>query len=329
MSMNKRTLGKNGPLVGAVGLGCMSFAGFYGATDEAESHRTLARAAELGVTHLDTSNVYGAGLSESVIGSFLKSHPHRFSIATKTGIVAGPPRSFNNSKDHMRNTLEESLRRLGVDHIDLFYVHRRDQTIPIEDVTGFLADFVAEGKIGGIGFSEIAPSSLRRAAQIHPVLAVQSEYSLWTRIPELGLIQACEELGAAFVAFSPLARGMFADETPDPAAFTERDFRRENPRFIEPNFSYNCKAVQTFIEYAKDQGAHPASMALEWVLRQGDHIIAIPGTRTASHLEQNAIAGELKLTDEQLLAIEKLLPAGFAHGFRYTEKQLIGIEQYC
>lgn len=327
--MKNRTLGKDGPPVGAVGLGCMSFAGFYGSTDEAESHRTLARAADLGVTHLDTSNVYGAGLSENVIGSFLRKNPHRFSIATKTGIVAGPPRSFNNSKEYMRNSLEESLRRLGVEHVDLFYVHRRDQDIPIEDVTGFMADFVAEGKIGGIGFSEIAPSSLRRAAKIHSVRAVQNEYSLWTRIPELGLIQTCAELGVAFVAFSPLARGMFSDEVPDPAAFSDNDFRRNNPRFNEPNFSYNRDAVQKFIDYCQSQGFHPASVALAWVLQQGDHIIAIPGTRTAKHLEQNALAGDLKLTSEQLDVIEKLLPAGFAHGFRYADKQLSGIEQYC
>ena len=327
--MKLRTLGKDGPPVGAVGLGCMSFAGFYGSTDEAESHRTLARAAELGVTHLDTSNVYGAGLSENIIGSFLKKYPQRFSIATKTGIVTGPPRSFNNSKEYMRNSLEESLRRLGVEHVDLFYVHRRDQDIPIEDVTGFMADFVAEGKIGGIGFSEIAPSSLRRAAKIHPVRAVQNEYSLWTRIPELGLIQTCAELGVAFVAFSPLARGMFSDKVPDPAAFSDNDFRRNNPRFNEPNFSYNRDAVQKFIDYCQSQGFHPASVALAWVLQQGDHIIAIPGTRTAKHLEQNALAGDLKLTSEQLNVIEKLLPAGFAHGFRYADKQLFGIEQYC
>ncbi len=327
--MKNRTLGKDGPAVGAVGLGCMSFAGFYGSTDEAESHRTLARAADLGVTHLDTSNVYGAGLSENVIGSFLRKNPHRFSIATKTGIVAGPPRSFNNSKEYMRNSLEESLRRLGVEHVDLFYVHRRDQDIPIEDVTGFMADFVAEGKIGGIGFSEIAPSSLRRAAKIHSVRAVQNEYSLWTRIPELGLIQTCAELGVTFVAFSPLARGMFSDEIPEPAAFTDNDFRRNNPRFNEPNFSYNRDAVQKFIDYSQSQGFHPASVALAWVLQQGDHIIAIPGTRTAKHLEQNALAGDLILTSEQLDVIEKILPAGFAHGFRYADKQLFGIEQYC
>jgi aryl-alcohol dehydrogenase-like predicted oxidoreductase len=307
----------------------MSFAGFYGATTEEQSHAALQRALELGVTHLDTANVYGGGVSETVIGSFIKDHPGRFSIATKGGIVAKPVRRFDNTKDHLRSELEASLKRLGVDRVDLYYVHRRDAELPIEDVTETLGEFVTEGLIGGIGFSEIAPSSLRRAAAVHPVMAVQSEYSLWTRAPELGLLQTCKELGTTFVAFSPVARGMFADRIPTREEFSDEGFRAANPRFAEPNFSYNCAIIQRFNDYAKSQGVHPATMALAWVLRQGDHIIAIPGTRKPEHVEQNAAAGSLKLSEEQLSEIARLLPLGFAHGDRYSYKQHFGIERYC
>jgi aryl-alcohol dehydrogenase-like predicted oxidoreductase len=327
--MEQRTLGQDGPKVGAVGFGCMSFAGFYGATTEEQSHTALQRALDLGVTHLDTANAYGGGLSETIIGNFIKDHPGQFSIATKGGIVAKPVRRFDNSKDHLRSELEKSLKRLGVDRVDLYYVHRREAERPIEEVTETLAAFVEEGLIGGIGFSEIAPSSLRRAAAVHPVTAVQSEYSLWTRAPELGLLQTCKELGTAFVAFSPVARGMFADRIPTREDFSEEGFRAANPRFEEPNFSYNREIIQRFNDYAKSQGMHPATMAIAWVLRQGPHIIAIPGTRSPEHLEQNAAAGSQVLSEEHIAEIDRLLPLGFAHGDRYSYKQHFGIERYC
>ncbi|MEM8541696.1 MAG: aldo/keto reductase [Pseudomonadota bacterium] len=327
--MQQRELGKGGPKVGAIGLGCMSFAGFYGPTDEAEAHRTLSKALDLGVTHLDTARIYGMGLSETIIGSFLQQNKHHFTIATKGGIVTKPKRRFDNSPEHLRESLEGSLQRLGVDFVDLFYVHRREQDRPIEEVTETLAQFVKEGKIGGIGYSEISPASLRRAAAIHPVRAVQSEFSLWTRMPELGLIRACEEVGAAFVAFSPVARGMFADQAPDPATFGDGDIRKGNPRFVEPNFSANVEAIAAFRDYAESQSMRAATMALAWVIAQGDHIIPIPGTRTAAHLIQDAAAGSVQLTDAQLAEIDGLLPPGFAHGDRYTDKQMVGVERYC
>jgi len=327
--MQQRELGRGGPKVGAIGLGCMSFAGFYGPTDEAEAHRTLAKALDLGVTHLDTARIYGMGVSESIVGSFLKQNKHHFSIATKGGIIPRPERKFDNSPEHLRESLEGSLQRLGVDHVDLFYVHRREQERPIEDVTETLAQFVKEGKIGGFGFSEISPASLRRAAAVHPVRAVQSEYSLWTRMPELGLIRACKEVGAAFVAFSPVARGMFADHTPDPATFGDRDIRKGNPRFVAPNFAANVAAINEFRTYAESQSMCAASMALAWVIAQGDHIIPIPGTRTPEHLMQDAAAGSIQLTSEQLVEIDKILPVGFAHGDRYTDSQMVGVERYC
>jgi aryl-alcohol dehydrogenase-like predicted oxidoreductase len=327
--MQERQLGQNGPMVGAVGLGCMSFAGFYGPTDVAESHRTLARAQDLGVTHLDTAELYGRGLSEQVIGDFIKDHPNRFSIATKGGIIVEPKRHFDNSEGQLRQSLEGSLKRLGVDHIDLYYVHRREPVRPIEEVAETLATFVTEGKIGGFGFSEIAPSSLRRASAVHPVRAVQSEYSLWSRMPEMGMIQACRELGTAFVAFSPLARGMFSEVLPAPDNFGPQDFRANNPRFETPNFEMNCAAVERFNDYAICEGTTPAAMALAWVLNQGPHVVAIPGTRSPDHLSQNAEGGSLVLNDLQLAEIDRLLPRGFAHGDRYSDRQLIGVERYC
>lgn len=327
--MQQRRLGKNGPMVGSVALGCMSFAGFYGATTETEAHETLAAALDLGVTHLDTARIYGDGLSEEIIGSFLRNNPARFSIATKGGIRTQPTRGFDNSPEFLRECLEGSLKRLGVDHVDLFYIHRRDQTIPIEDVMETLVRFKEEGKIGGIGFSEIAPSSLERAAAVHPVMAVQSEYSLWTRQPELGMIQACKRVGAAFVPFSPLARGMFGEKTPDPAAFAGRDIRIGNPRFVEPNFSANVAAIDRFKQFARERGWQPAALALRWVLDQGDHLIPIPGTRTRAHLAIDASADAIRLSEEDHAEIERLLPAGFAHGSRYSDTQAIGVEVYC
>ncbi|MBO6717214.1 MAG: aldo/keto reductase [Rhizobiaceae bacterium] len=327
--MQQRKLGKNGKSVGAVGLGCMSFAGVYGPTDMAESHATLARALELGVTHLDTALIYGVGHSEEVIGAFIKDHPGRFSIATKGGIRTGPNREFDNSEAYLRECLEGSLKRLGVDHVDLYYIHRRDQRIPIEDVAGTLSRFVEEGKIGGIGFSEIAPSSLERAASVHPVMAVQSEYSLWTRLPELGMLQACERLGTAFVAFSPVARGMFSRELPRLEVTSKEAFRASNPRFLEPNFSANAAYFERFNEYAKGKGVAPATLAIAWVLHQGDHVIPIPGTRSSAHLEEDAAAADYKLTAQDIAEIEAILPVGFAHGARYSDSQSVGPEDYC
>ncbi len=300
-------------------------------TDRAESHRTLARAVELGVTHFDTSNVYGAGESEEVIGAFLKDHPvrDRLHIATKGGIKRGPPRSFDNSPEHLRECLEGSLRRLGTDHVDLYYIHRREQVRPIEDVVGTLVRFKEEGKILGIGFSEIAPYSLRRASAVHPIMAVQSEYSLWTRLPDLGMIETCRELGTTFVAFSPVGRGIFSDPLPDPAKFGEGDFRLNNPRFLEPNFAHNAEAVARFNAYARERGHAPASLAIAWTLHRGDNIVPIPGTRSPAHLEENVKAASITLSEADMAEIEKILPTGFAWGDRYSDAQTIGPERYC
>jgi len=327
--MKQRRLGADGPMVGAVALGCMSFGGAYGATDMAESHRTLARALDLGVTHLDTARIYGNGVSEEVIGAFIRDHPGRFTIATKGGIVTTPKRGFDNSPAYLRECVETSLKRLGVEHVELYYVHRRDQTIPIEDVMETLLRFREEGKIGGIGFSEIAPASIERAAAVGPVMAVQSEYSLWTRLPELGAIDACKRVGAAFVPFSPVGRGVFGDTPVDISTFGERDFRIGNPRFTEPNFSRNMERIAAIRAFAAERGWKLASLAIAWTLHRGDHLIPIPGTRSPGHLEELAAGAEITLAAEDMAAIERILPAGFAHGPRYGEAQRIGPEDYC
>lgn len=328
--MEQRQLGKDGPKVSAMGLGCWSFAGSYGPTDVAESHAALARALDLGIDFLDTANVYGNGVSEQVIGAFIKDHPGRFTIATKGGIWRDENnvRGFNNSPEHLRAALETSLRDLGVDHVALYYIHRREPARPIEDVMETLVRFKEEGKIGGIGFSEIAPYTLRRAHAVHPVMAVQSEYSLWTRLPDLGMVQACKALGVAFVPFSPLGRGIFAENPADRQAFAKVGFRANTPRFQEPNFSANLKALEPFREFAAGKGATAAQVALAWVLHQGDHLIPIPGTRSVAHLEDDAKAMALTLTPEDLAEIDRILPPGFAYGDRYSVEQWKGAEGY-
>ena len=335
--MQQRRLGHTGPMVGAIGLGCWSFAGSYGPTDETQSHRTLAAARELGIDFLDTSNVYGAGVSETVIGNFIKQDRSGepaagFKIATKVGIRRDPEtgnREFCNTPEHIRAELEDSLQRLQIDQVDLYYIHRRQADIPIEDVAGTLLELQNEGKIAGFGFSEIAPSSLRRAHEIAPVMAVQNEYSLWTRTPELGLIQATQELGTSFVPFSPLARGMLAANLPDPTQFPKSDFRYQSPRFVAPNFAVNCAYFAKFQEYAQELGTTSIVLGLAWILAKGEHVIPIPGTRTTEHLRECAKAADFGMTDEIMAKIEKILPAGFAHGERYRAVQWPGIEQYC
>ncbi len=330
--MHNRRLGKGGPEIGAVGLGCMSFAGAYGSTDMATAHRTLAKCLELGVTHLDTALIYGNGRSEEMIGAFLKDNPaarNRFVIATKGGIRVTPQRGIDNSAAFLRECLESSLRRLGVEHVALYYIHRRDPSVPIEDVMETLVRFKKEGKIGGIGFSEIAPSSLERAAAVHPVMAVQSEYSLMTRQPELGMIQACARHGAAFVAFSPLGRGIIGRDRFDAETLPDDDFRKPLPRLSKENFPRNDAYLARLRAYAANKGVSPATLAIAWTLAPGDHVISIPGTRFAENLVEDAASADTILTQADMDEIEAILPAGFAHGARYPDAMTNSVENYC
>jgi aryl-alcohol dehydrogenase-like predicted oxidoreductase len=333
--MKQRKFGRNGPLVGAAGFGAMSFGGFYGATTEAESHATLDACLAHGVTHWDTANVYGPETSETVIGRYFKTNPAargQVHLATKGSIRRDPQtnvRGFDNSREHLTAALDASLKRLGVDHVDLYYIHRREQTRPIEDVMETLLGFKKAGKIGGIGFSELAPSSLRRAAAVGQVDAVQSEYSLWTRLPELGLIQTCRDIGAAFVAFSPLGRAIFTGALKPETTFSAADFRHANPRFVAPNYAANLRAIEPLMAFAATRRVTPGQIALAWTLAQGDHIIPIPGTRSPKNLIENARAASVALSPVDLEELARALPVGFAHGDRYSDAQSIGPERYC
>ena len=332
--MKLRHIGHDGPQVSPMGIGAMSFAEFYGPTTDAASHAILDAAIELGVTHIDTSNVYGMGRSETAIGDYLKTNPSArdgFHIATKAGISRTPDgnRTFNNSFEHLEAELDKSLGRMGIDYVDLFYVHRRDALVPIEEVTENLARLVKSGKTRAIGFSEIAPSSLRRAASVHHIAAVQSEYSLATRAPELGLVQACAELGTALVVFSPVGRSFLTDNPLAPAALSKLPFLSGNARFQEPNLSANMRITDAFRKLAADMGTPTAGLAIAWLLHQGDHIIPIPGTRSVTHFRELVAGMHLSLSSDDLAAIDNVLPVGWAHGDRYTTDQWIGPERFC
>ncbi len=336
MSVAARQLGAGGPIVGPVGIGAMSFAGFYGPTTEADSYAVLDAALDAGMVHVDTANVYGMGRSEEVIGAFLKARGadarDRLVIATKAGISSDPDtgaRCYDNSAAHLEAELDKSLARLGVEAVDLFYVHRRDAERPIEEVTEVLAGLVRKGKTRGFGFSEIAPTSLRRAAAVHPVAAVQSEYSLSTRFPDLGLVQTCAELGTALVAFSPVGRSLLTDRPMSRDEAAASGFLKYNPRFLEPNLGRNVAATAGFRALATARGEAAAALAIAWVLSRGEHVIAIPGTRTAAHAAELFRGAELAGDAGLIAEIEAALPVGWAHGDRYSEDQWIGPERYC
>ncbi|MBA84593.1 MAG: aldo/keto reductase [Rhodobacteraceae bacterium] len=332
--MKLRKLGKNGPEISALGIGAMSFSDFYGATTEENSFAILDAARAAGVTHIDTSNVYGMGRSETAIGAYLKANPgarDQFHIATKAGISSDAEgrRVFKNTLDHLESELDGSLKRLGLDCVDLFYVHRRQADIPIEEVAGHMARLREKGKIRGIGFSEIAPVSLRRAVTETHVDAVQSEYSLSTRLPEMGLVQTCAQLGTALMAFSPVGRSFLTDDPIPLSRVPDLAFLKVNPRFIQPNYQANIAATDPFRAYAAQLGVPAAALAISWVLAQGDHIIAIPGTRATGHFAELVTGANLKLSADQLAQIAEILPIGWAHGDRYSPDQNIGPEAYC
>ena len=331
--MQTRQLGRDGPEVSAIGIGAMSFAGFYGETTEAEVHSLLNTAVELGVNHLDTSNVYGMGKSESIIGSYIAQRgDNPFVIATKAGITRDPAsgeRYFDNSPAHLEEELDKSLSRLGVECVDLFYVHRREAARPIEEVAETLAMLVRKGKTRSVGLSEVAPSTLRRAVAVHPIAAVQSEYSLSTRAPELGLVQECERQGTALVAFSPVGRALLTDRPPTPQRIASSAFLAGNPRFVAPNYAANIAASAALRTLAAEAGTSAAALAIAWLLAKSPSVIPIPGTRNPAHLRELVAGANMQLSDAELTRIEDALPVGWAHGDRYTTAQWVGPERYC
>lgn len=330
-----RKLGKFGAEVAPVGIGAMSFTNFYGPCNDRQANDILTAALDMDIKHIDTSNVYGSGKSEERIGEFLSKQGNLandlFNIATKAAIYTDPEtgkRGFNNRGEYLEKELDKSLKRLGVDYVDLFYVHRRDHNIEIEEVTDSLSNLVKKGKTKSIGFSEIAPSSLRRASKIHHIAAIQSEYSLSTRAPEMGLLQACNELGTALVAFSPVGRTLLTDRPLTYDFAQSLDFTRVNPRFNKPNYDHNISITDKFRNYAQDLGVASATLSIAWLLSKDDHIIPIPGTRSVEHLKELIAAIQFDMTDEIKNEIENILPLGWAYGDRYSEAQWIGPERY-
>ena len=327
-------LGQSGPMVSCLGIGAMSFADFYGATTEESSFAILDEAMAAGVTHIDTANVYGMGRSERTIGDYLRARPEardHFTIATKATITrdADGNRILRNDLEHLEAELDASLKRLGVEAVDLFYAHRRDKSRPIEETADALGALVKKGKAKAIGLSEIAPTTLARAHAVHPIAAVQSEYSLSTRSPELGLIQGCARVGATFVAFSPVGRSFLTDTPLSWDAVQGLSFLVSNPRFSPEAYPANIAATDAFRALAADMGTSAAALAIAWVLAQGDHMLPIPGTRSVDHFHQLIEGANLTLSESDLAAIDAVLPAGWAHGDRYSEEQWVGPERFC
>ena len=325
--MQQRKLGPTGPLVSALGLGCMGMSDFYStAHDEQEAIATLHRALELGVTLLDTADMYGPHTNEQLIGKAIKGKRQQVFLATKFGIVRDPAnpaaRGVSSRPEYIRRSVEGSLKRLGVEVIDLYYQHRVDPEVPIEEVVGTMADLISEGKIRYIGLSEASVATLERAHKVHPITALQTEYSLWTRDAEQGVLAACERLGIGFVPYSPLGRGFLTGAIQRPEDLDADDFRRSNPRFQGENFARNLALVEKVTELAKQKGVASSQLALAWVLAQGEHIVPIPDTKRRRYLEENIAAAELTLSTAELAAIEAVFPLQAAAGARYGAESM-------
>ena len=321
--MKTRRLGKAGPEVSAIGLGCMGMAAFYGqASDETQATAVIHRALDLGVTFLDTAEMYGPHTNEIQIGKALADRREKAFVATKFGIGYNAERTaltIDGSPANVRRAIEGSLKRLGMDHVDLYYLHRVDANTPIEETVGAMGELVTEGKVRFLGLSEASPETLRKGHAAHPITALQTEYSLWSRDPEDELLATCEELGIGFVPYSPLGRGFLSGEITSIDDLAHDDFRRSNPRFQSDNFQKNIDLVHAVAEIAADQGVTAAQLALAWVLAQGETLVPIPGTRRIRTLEENAAAADLTLSADDLARIEAVFPKGAASGHRYAE----------
>jgi len=324
--MKIRRLGSNGPAVPAIGLGCMGMSEFYGSRDEKESLATIDRALELGIDFLDTSDVYGPHTNEELVGRALKGRAAKFFVATKFGIVRDPAdperRGIDGSPAYVRSSAEGSLRRLGVETIDLYYQHRVDPATPIEETVGAMARLVEEGKVRFLGLSEAAPATIERAYRVHPITALQTEYSLWSRDPEPEILPICRRLDIAFVAYSPLGRGFLTGAFKTPDDFTPDDYRRSTPRFQGENFARNLQLVEKVKQLAAQAGITPSQLALAWVLAQGEDIVPIPGTKRRKYIEENAAAVELSLAPGLIQELQKIFPPDAAAGDRYMPSMM-------
>ncbi|MEU7983501.1 aldo/keto reductase [Streptosporangium canum] len=324
--MNRRRLGQEGPEVSAIGLGCMGMSEFYGAADEAESVEVIHRALDLGVTFLDTADMYGRGHNEELVGRAIRDRRDEVVLATKFGIVRTEDparRGIDGSPAYVKKAADASLQRLGVDHIDLYYLHRRDPAVPIEETVGAMGELVAEGKVGRIGLSEVSAETLRKAHATHPIAALQSEYSLFTRGLEEEILPAARELGIALVAYSPISRGLLGGTLAPAGELPDDDFRKHLPRFTGENGARNEALVGEVRKIAEEVGCTPAQLALAWLLTRGEDVIPIPGTKRLRYLEENAAAADVTLTPGQLAALEAAVPTGAALGDRYPDMSSI------
>jgi aryl-alcohol dehydrogenase-like predicted oxidoreductase len=326
--MERRRLGRSGLEVSAMGLGCMGMSDFYGPGDEAESLATLDRALELGIDFWDTSDMYGPWTNEELLGRALRGRRERVTVATKFGVIRDAGRNFlgvSGKPEYVRSACEDSLKRLGVEVIDLYYQHRVDPATPIEVTVGAMAELAREGKIRYLGLSEAAPETLRRAVAVHPIAALQTEYSLWSRDPEDGLLAACRELGVGFVAYSPLGRGFLTGQIRRFEDLAADDFRRHSPRFQGENFQKNLDLVARIGDIAREKGCTPAQLALAWVMAQGEDVVPIPGTKRRKYLEENAGAADVRLSPDDLRRIDEAAPKGAAAGLRYPEAAMASV----
>jgi aryl-alcohol dehydrogenase-like predicted oxidoreductase len=324
-ALPRRTLGREGLTVSAIGLGCMGMSDFYGAADDATNLAVLNHALDIGVNFLDTADMYGVGRNELLLSQVLKARRHEIVLATKFGNVRAPNGDFlgvNGRPEYVASACEASLKRLGVDHIDLYYQHRVDPNVPIEETVGAMAKLVEAGKVRHLGLSEAAPETIRRAARVHPIAALQTEYSLWTRDVESEVLPTCRELGIGFVAYSPLGRGFLTGAIRKVDQLADNDWRRNNPRFQGENFDRNQRLVDAITEIAQARGHTPAQLALAWLLHQGEDIVPIPGTRSVSRIDENAAATQIQLSHADIERIDDALNTNVVAGTRYPEASM-------